>query len=106
MSRSIRLVYAKGSILSTIHSHRDVSLTGFQLFFEDLVGLNIGIFKICFLPIIADHKILPRMPTFVGELSKRQVSIHAPREGRDELAARFVAEVGLFQSARPVKGAT
>ena len=43
---------------------------------------------------------------FDGLPRLRRVSIHAPREGRDEIAEVEVANVALFQSTRPVKGAT
>ena len=34
------------------------------------------------------------------------ISIHAPREGRDENWAQYLADVTIFQSTRPARGAT
>ena len=41
---------------------------------------------------------------FVHNLS--YISIHAPHAGRDHLLTEYNAETGLFQSTRPMRGAT
>ena len=37
---------------------------------------------------------------------KKGISIHAPRAGRDDLTGDTIAPEDLFQSTRPVRGAT
>ena len=43
---------------------------------------------------------------FDGDLVFIKISIHAPREGRDEIIGRSPAALKIFQSTRPARGAT
>ena len=46
------------------------------------------------------------LPDISGTISASIVSIHAPREGRDVKLEKSLQSMTLFQSTRPVRGAT
>ena len=41
-----------------------------------------------------------------GTTTSAYISIHAPRAGRDAVSNQFFADIYVFQSTRPVRGAT